>query len=193
MKKWFQGLQFLWTDKTLWSDAKIDMQTDTEDPEFKNQEKMFLTKQKDKDDIWLVENEKDYGPSGFFIRKTQSRCHKKKDGNFCSLMKVKLLKEAQSYSSKWFNICIIQWFNGSVLRSTKDIDNNGLLKVSSRLGKSKLNRDTVHLVMLPEKNETKNSRVQWCHKAVLYGGRGFSLNKLLTAIMILGDPWKCNM
>ena len=75
-------------------------------------------------------------------------------------MGVKLLKEAQSYSSKSFNICNIQWFNGSVLRSAKDIDSNGLLKVAVRLGKSKLNRDTVHLVLLPEKNDIKSSRVQ---------------------------------
>ena len=61
------------------------------------------------------------------------------------------------------------------LRSTKDIslpkssslyllhpfiDDNGLLKVGGRLRKSKLNRDTVHPVLLPKKNKITNAIAQ---------------------------------
>ena len=44
VKKWFQGPEFLWTDKTLWSDGNIDLETGRDDPELKNQERMFLAK-----------------------------------------------------------------------------------------------------------------------------------------------------
>ena len=55
---------------------------------------------------------------------------------------------------------------------------NGLLRVGGRLGKSKLNRDTVHPLLLPKKNEITNAIVEWCHKAIAYGGRGLTLNQL---------------
>ena len=55
---------------------------------------------------------------------------------------------------------------------------NGLLKVGGRLGKSKRNRDTVHPLLLPKKNEITNAIVEWCHKAVAHGGRGLTLNQL---------------
>ena len=152
----------------------------------------------DKGDIWLVENEKYYGPSDFFYQGNTEHVmnrtsHKKEDVICCCLLEVKLLKEAQSYSSKWFNICMVQWFNGSLLRSTNDIsllkwsnfyqldtfiDDNGFLKVGGRLEKSKLNKDTVHPVLFPEKNEITNAIAQWFHKASLHGWRGISLNKL---------------
>ena len=35
--KWFYKSEFLWTNKTLWSDADIDVETDRDDPELKNQ------------------------------------------------------------------------------------------------------------------------------------------------------------
>ena len=56
------------------------------------------------------------------------------------------------------------------------IDDNGLLRVGGRLGKSKLNRVTVHSVLLPKKNEITNAIVKWCHKAVAHGRRGLVLN-----------------
>ena len=43
VKKLFQGPEFLWTDKTFWSDGNIDLETDRDDPELKNQGKVFLT------------------------------------------------------------------------------------------------------------------------------------------------------
>ena len=53
-----------------------------------------------------------------------------------------------------------------------------LLIVGGRLGKSKLNRDTVHPVLLPKKNKITNAVVQWCHKVAAHGKRGLTLNQL---------------
>ena len=58
------------------------------------------------------------------------------------------------------------------------IDDNGLLRVGGRLGKFKLNRDTVHPVLLPKKNEITNAMVQWCHKTAAHGGRGPTMNQV---------------
>ena len=84
-------------------------------------------------------------------------------------------------------------FEIDALRSTKDnslpissslyqlgpfIDANGLLRVGGRLGKSRLNRDTVHPVLLIKKNEIANTIVQRCQKAVVNGGGGLALNQL---------------
>ena len=46
VKKWFQGPEVLWTDKTLQSDADIDMETDRDDPELKNQGRVFWQNRK---------------------------------------------------------------------------------------------------------------------------------------------------
>ena len=42
IKKLFQGPEFLWTDETLWSDVDINMETDRDDPELKNQGRVFF-------------------------------------------------------------------------------------------------------------------------------------------------------
>ena len=76
------------------------------------------------------------------------------------------------------------------LKSTKDslpksssfhqldsfMDDNGLLRVGGRVGKSKLNRGTVHPVLFPKENEITNAIVKWCHKAVAHGRRGLVSN-----------------
>ena len=72
------------------------------------------------------------------------------------------------------------------------IDDNGLLRVEDRLGKSKLNWDTVHPVLLPKKNEITNAIVQWCYKATAHGGRGLTLNQLQrSGFWVIHGNWIC--
>ena len=62
-------------------------------------------------------------------------------------------------------------------RSLYQVDPFRLLRVGGRLRKSKLNKDKVHPVLLPKKNEITNAVVQWCLKAVAHGRRGLILNQ----------------
>ena len=107
VKKWIQGPEFLWIDETLWSDADIDKETDRDDPELKNQGRVFLTKHENHTVSLLKKMTSDWCKMRkimalliLFIKKTRKRCHKKADGHFCSLIDVKLLEETQSYIIK---------------------------------------------------------------------------------------------
>ena len=124
-KKWFQGPEFLWTDKTLRSGVDIDIETDMDNPELKNQGRIFLTKQEDDIVSQLTKMTSDWRQMRknkalviLFIKGTQKRCHKKANGNLCSLIDVKLLEEAQSCIVKMVQSFYLE--NGG-LRSTKDI------------------------------------------------------------------------
>ena len=86
VKKWFQGPEFLWTDETLWSGADIDIETDIDDLELKNQGRVFSTKQKDHIVSQLTKMTFDWckmrrimALAILFIKRTQKRCHKKAD------------------------------------------------------------------------------------------------------------------
>ena len=106
-KKWFQGPEFLWTDKTLWSDANIDMEADRDDSELKNDRRVFSIKHEVHTVSQLRKMTSDWCKMRrimalviSFIKKTQKRYHKKADINLCNLMDIKLLEEAQSYIIK---------------------------------------------------------------------------------------------
>ena len=200
VKKWFQGPEFLWTDKTIWSDANIDMEADNDDPELKKPGRVFLTKLEVHTVSQLTKMTSEWCKMRrimalviLLIKKTQKRCHKKADINLCNLIDVKLLEETQSYIIKMSQNQLFHSEIDALRSSTKDIslakssslyqldpfiDENGLLRVGGRLGKSKLNRDAVHPVLLPKKNEITTAIFQWCYKTVAHDGRGLSLNQL---------------
>ena len=163
----------------MWSGVNIDIEADRGDPKLKNRGRLFLTKQEDHIISQLTKVTSDWckrimALMILFINRTQKRCQKKADGNLCSLIDAKLLQEVQSCIIKMVQY---QSFHSEIdtLRSTKDIslpkssslyllhpfiDDNGLLKVGGRLRKSKLNRDTVHPVLLPKKNKITNAIAQ---------------------------------
>ena len=60
------------------------------------------------------------------------------------------------------------------------IDEKGLLRVGGRLKKSSLHINDVHPVLLGKDGNITRLIVGWCHKKVVHGGRGLTVNEIRT-------------
>ena len=58
------------------------------------------------------------------------------------------------------------------------IDDKGLLRVGGRLKRSSLQLNDVHPVLLGKDGNIPRLVVEWCHKKVAHGGRGFTIHEI---------------
>ena len=58
------------------------------------------------------------------------------------------------------------------------IDEKGLLRVRGRSKNSSLHLNDVHTVLLGKDGKIPRFIVEWCHKKVVYGGRGLTINEI---------------
>ena len=58
------------------------------------------------------------------------------------------------------------------------LDSDGLLRVSGRLGKSRLSHSEAYPLVLPKQSNISEAIIRWCHENFAHGGRGITLNNL---------------
>jgi len=58
------------------------------------------------------------------------------------------------------------------------LDCEGLIRVGGRLGRSAMDVNEKHPILLPRQSQVTKLIIGWCHENVQHGGRGMTLNEL---------------
>ena len=67
-------------------------------------------------------------------------------------------------------------------------DSDGFLRVGGRLQKGELDVDITHPILSPKNSCISVAIIRWCHKNVVHGERGLTLNELRSAVFGLPVP-----